>query len=380
MRHLSLITLVWFVAVEFSQGASVPTAPSGLLGKALSSSQIRLTWYDNSNNETGFKVERSVAGAPFTEIVRLGANITSFTDTGLTSSTSYYYRVRTYNAYGNSTFSNTALVKTTMPTPLSIPSNQTVLPGSMTLNDTNPSFSYSGAWYRGSQGAYDYLADEHYSSATGATAMLTFKGTQAQLYSTGAFDLGDAEILLDGRSVGYVDCYTPGRTASRIIYTSPVLPYGTHTLVTRVMRIKNPRSSYYYVVVDRANVVVGTPNPTPTSTPTRTRPPTTPTPQPSPSSRPAAAMAVLVTLQWDPPVNATNVVSYNISWGKEIVDPLTGRRTAEMTNKMNILAPTTRVTITLPDLAERYFVVTAVGIDGHESVPSNRVGYPSSIP
>jgi hypothetical protein len=390
MRALSLIIRVSFPAVSFSQSGYAPVAPSGLGGIAISSSQIRLTWHDNSNNETGFKVERSINAAPFTEIARRGADITTFTNTGLTASTSYSYRVRAYNDYGNSPFSNAVVVKTT-PTPLPILSNQTVLGESTALNDTNPSFSYSGAWNYGSQGAYDYLADEHFSWTAGATATLTFRGTQAQLYSTGAYDLGYVEILLDGQSVGYVDCYTPARTTSRIIYTSPVLPYGMHTLAMRVMRIKNPLSSYYHVVVDRANVVVGTPSPTPTSTATPTPAPTMPTatPQPSPSSTPASSptpissttgTAISVTLQWDPPVDATDIASYNIWWGKEIIDPLTGGRAAKMTDKVNILAPTSKATISLPDIAERYFIVTAVGVNGEESVPSSHVGYPFPRP
>jgi len=35
-----------------------PNAPSGLSASALSSSQILLTWQDNSDNEDGFKIER----------------------------------------------------------------------------------------------------------------------------------------------------------------------------------------------------------------------------------------------------------------------------------------------------------------------------------
>jgi hypothetical protein len=39
----------------------IPAAPTNLTATAASSSQINLSWTDNSNNETGFKVERSKA-------------------------------------------------------------------------------------------------------------------------------------------------------------------------------------------------------------------------------------------------------------------------------------------------------------------------------
>ena len=59
---------------------------------------MRLTWTDKSATETGFTIERSpLTNTNFTEIATVGANTTSFTDTGLSRATTYYYRVRAYN-------------------------------------------------------------------------------------------------------------------------------------------------------------------------------------------------------------------------------------------------------------------------------------------
>src|SRR5207302_9691012 len=41
---------------------ALPAAPSNLVAVAAGVSQINLTWTDNSNNETGFKVDRSSDG------------------------------------------------------------------------------------------------------------------------------------------------------------------------------------------------------------------------------------------------------------------------------------------------------------------------------
>ena len=42
----------------------------------------------------------------------VGSNVTSFQATGLTANTNYYFRVRAYNAYGDSPNSNSINVRT----------------------------------------------------------------------------------------------------------------------------------------------------------------------------------------------------------------------------------------------------------------------------
>ncbi|MCA8912682.1 MAG: fibronectin type III domain-containing protein [Planctomycetes bacterium] len=96
-------------AYEYDNGGSptVPTAPSSCTATAQSGLQILVAWSDNSSNETGFKLERD-SGGGFTQIQLLGANATSFTDTGLTDGQQYTYRVRATNAVGDSSYSNSA--------------------------------------------------------------------------------------------------------------------------------------------------------------------------------------------------------------------------------------------------------------------------------
>src|SRR2546422_8679042 len=79
---------------------------------AVSGSQINLAWQDMSGNEDGFRIERC-AGAgctTFAEIATVGPNVTTYANTGLTTGTGYNYRMRAYNAVGNSAYSNTAVV------------------------------------------------------------------------------------------------------------------------------------------------------------------------------------------------------------------------------------------------------------------------------
>lgn len=83
---------------------------------AASTSRIDLAWTDTSSNESGFKVERSADGASgWTQIGTTAANGTSYSDTGLSASTTYYYRVRAYSAWGNSSYTSTVNATTNAP-------------------------------------------------------------------------------------------------------------------------------------------------------------------------------------------------------------------------------------------------------------------------
>ena len=79
--------------------SGLPAAPSGLTATAVSSSQINLSWTDNSNNETGFKIDQATSSRlhPGLTTVTVGANVTTYNATGLSSGTTYYYRVRATN-------------------------------------------------------------------------------------------------------------------------------------------------------------------------------------------------------------------------------------------------------------------------------------------
>jgi hypothetical protein len=90
----------------------LPEKPSNLSATTLSSTQIDLSWSDNSSNELGFKIERKVSGGTYSEIARVGANVTTYSDKNCNEGTIYTYRVRAHNAAGDSNFSNEASATT----------------------------------------------------------------------------------------------------------------------------------------------------------------------------------------------------------------------------------------------------------------------------
>ncbi len=69
--------------------------------------QLQLSWFDNSTNENGFKIERATGTiGTFAQIGLTGANVTTYNDSNLNAGTTYCYRVRSYNAGGDSPYSN----------------------------------------------------------------------------------------------------------------------------------------------------------------------------------------------------------------------------------------------------------------------------------
>ncbi len=101
------------VSTATTQAIPIPATPTELVATTLTQSQIILDWDDASNNELGFRFERSLDGLTgWTEFTTIPANVTEYTDIALSPSTAYYYRARAYNSSGNSPYSNIAQATT----------------------------------------------------------------------------------------------------------------------------------------------------------------------------------------------------------------------------------------------------------------------------
>jgi uncharacterized delta-60 repeat protein len=99
-------------------------APTSLSADAVSQTQIDLDWNDNAFEETAYLVERSTDQTTWDEIATLDPDSESYSDTGLTCGTTYYYQVRAYRADDSAytEYSNIASATTDL-CPLAAPMN-----------------------------------------------------------------------------------------------------------------------------------------------------------------------------------------------------------------------------------------------------------------
>ncbi len=98
-----------------STGSLAPNPPTGLVAQTTGTDSIHLEWTDNSDNEQGFRIERTPTGGNFNMIRELPAESGEFDDTGLTPGTEYQYRVLAFNTTGVSDYSNVAASTTEYP-------------------------------------------------------------------------------------------------------------------------------------------------------------------------------------------------------------------------------------------------------------------------
>jgi hypothetical protein len=144
-------------------------APGDLVAEATSSSQIILSWDDNSLDEDSFSVERSADGSTgWAEIDSVESDTEAYVDSGLDPQTPYYYRVRAYRESDDSysSYSNVASATTdAVPPPFTIdddpltPQPQNIVRRSMGYSETTSGLEVRSG-YRALEASYNVLTRE----------------------------------------------------------------------------------------------------------------------------------------------------------------------------------------------------------------------------
>lgn len=144
---LFTITLVLFfnANVPAFAIATVPGSPTGLAAVAVSPTQVNLFWTapasDGGSAITGYKIEvKKGTGSFETLVANTAGTSTSYSHTGLTVGTTYYYRVSAINSIGTGTAGDASATpkETTTPTLTATATS----PTQISLSWTTPSQTY----------------------------------------------------------------------------------------------------------------------------------------------------------------------------------------------------------------------------------------------
>jgi len=172
-----------------------PAAPTSLSASAVSSSEINLSWTDNSTDETDFEIRRSTDGTTFSLLTSVPANTTSHQDSNLTAATTYWYQVAALNSNGSSAASNTASATT---------NNGGGGTAQITVDSITVTTVNAGKGAKAGQ-AVVVISDGLGNLLQGATVVGDFTGTLTESGLTGTTDnAGSATITTSGTAKGGV--------------------------------------------------------------------------------------------------------------------------------------------------------------------------------
>ncbi|HDR52674.1 MAG TPA: T9SS type A sorting domain-containing protein [Mariniphaga anaerophila] len=215
-----------------------PAAPGNLKAYPVSSSEIRLTWTDESILEDQFKIEISEDSTNFTLIDSVTANKTTFLADELKAGEKYFFRIKAENQIGSSEFASVS-EKT-------FPENVMYINDSETGTGLNQ-FNYSGNWSVVSGQNGNYNNDFTESNLANSTFSLQFSGTKIHVYGKKKPDSGTAGFGIDGAQMTVGDFHAPEETKKARIWSSEKLAPRNHTLNMLVLEHKLCRIDFVVV-------------------------------------------------------------------------------------------------------------------------------------
>lgn len=224
-----------FEVLSYDPDTTPPAVPTNVAVQT-DIDRIDLQWSANPEIDlAGYTVLRADDGDTKLKPIAENLHDTHYTDRDVKLGRHYTYAVTSTDASGNVSEPSPP-IKTS--------------PGKwIKVDDTDKSVAYKGTWGTYTQNpSYGY--SEHYSETQGAEAEFTFVGNKVRFFGYQRRDLGKADILLDGKLVQTVDCFSDYTGFDTLVYESGELPEGKHTLTVRVRGDKNNRSDGVEFIID----------------------------------------------------------------------------------------------------------------------------------
>ena len=206
------------VSLNLVTSATAPAAPLNVTASASSASQINLTWAAVAGAQSSFSLQRSTDGVNFVTIAgSIAGTALSYSDTGLTGGTTYYYRLYAINTYGTSPASAVANATTVSASSVTTPiSSLNWTSATSGWNTPLKNLSVAGNPLK--------LRGTTYASGIGTHAASTIVYNVAGKYTNFLSDIGvDDEV--NGKGTGSVDFQIIGD--GRVLFDSGVLTNGS---------------------------------------------------------------------------------------------------------------------------------------------------------
>jgi hypothetical protein len=188
-----------------------------------------------ATNVDNYAASRNASGVVWTSsVLASGDHTVTITNTGQ----------RNASSSGN----HIALDRADVTTAVSV-----IIDGNVTGTGSNQ-FQYGANWGVTTGVADMYAGTANWSFVGGATATFRFSGTQVALHAVKDVDQGIMSISVDGGTATNVDNYAASRNASGVVWTSPVLAGGDHTMTITNTGQRNASSSGNHIALDRADI------------------------------------------------------------------------------------------------------------------------------
>jgi uncharacterized protein len=181
-----------------ASATTYPVAPTALAATAVSGTGIDLSWADNSATETEFQVERRSGASGFVLVATVGIDQTTYSDGGLSTATTYAYRVRACNAGGCSPYSNEATATTPSSPPPAAPTDLTASVVSASRIDLAWTDNSSGeALFRVQRRVGDGAFGDHATVGAGVTTFSDTEVVADRVYTYRVTACTDASVCSD---------------------------------------------------------------------------------------------------------------------------------------------------------------------------------------